>query len=151
MPKLNVLRHIPQLTCEVCRQQFDPKFNFYTNTRFPIACNQFSVYLLCILTAVRHFKSENVCIFSKFLCLQLFCSVKNTCKYSTFSDLKWRTAVRAVRPLSSTNISGDRALIPRQSKKCRQKHGGFWPKIRHFYVTNLCYRPLTSYECGKRG
>ena len=43
------------------------------------------------------------------------------------------------------------ALIPRQSKKCRQKHGGFWPKIRHFYVTNLWYRPLTSYECGKRG
>ena len=31
-------------------------------------------------------------------------------------------------------ISGDRALIPRQSKKCPQKHGGFWPKIRHFDV-----------------
>ena len=57
----------------------------------------------------------------------------------------------AFQSLSSTNISGDRALIPRQSKKCPQKHGGFWPKIRHFYVTNLWYRPLTSYECGKRG
>ena len=58
----------------------------------------------------------------------------------------------AAKPLSSTNISdGDRALIPRQSKKCPQKYCGFWPKIRHFYVTNLCYRPLTSYECEKRG
>ena len=31
-------------------------------------------------------------------------------------------------------ISGDRALIQSQSKKCPQKHGGFWPKIRHFDV-----------------
>ena len=38
-------------------------------------------------------------------------------------------------PLSSTNISGDRALIQSQSKKCPQKHGGFLPKIRHFDVT----------------
>ena len=53
--------------------------------------------------------------------------------------------------LSSTNISGDRALILRQLKKCPRKHDGFWPKIRHFYVTNLWYGPLTSYECGKRG
>ena len=32
-------------------------------------------------------------------------------------------------------ISGDRALIQSQSKKCPQKHGGFLPKIRHFDVT----------------
>ena len=37
-------------------------------------------HVSCILTAVHHFKFENVCIFSKFLCLQLFCSVKNTCQ-----------------------------------------------------------------------
>ena len=32
-------------------------------------------------------------------------------------------------------ISGDRALIQSQSKKCPRKHGGFLPKIRHFDVT----------------
>ena len=47
------------------------------------------------------------------------------------------------------NISGDRALIPRQSKMCPRKHGGFLPKIRHFYVTLLWSRPLTSCKCGK--
>ncbi len=30
-----------------------------------------------------------------------------------------------------SSISGDRALASRQSKMCRQKHGRFWPKIRH--------------------
>jgi hypothetical protein len=30
------------------------------------------------------------------------------------------------------NISGDRALIPRQSKMCDQKHGGFLPNLHHF-------------------
>jgi hypothetical protein len=38
-------------------------------------------------------------------------------------------------PLSYTYISGDRASIPRQSKMCDQKHGGFWPNLRHFDVT----------------
>ncbi len=38
-------------------------------------------------------------------------------------------------PLSSTNISGDRALASRQLKICTQKHGGFWPNLRHFDVT----------------
>ena len=32
-------------------------------------------------------------------------------------------------------ISGDRALIQSQSKKCPQKQGGFWLKLRHFDVT----------------
>ena len=41
---------------------------------------------------------------------------------------------RKAGPLSSTNISGDRALIPRQSKKCPQKHGGFLPKISELYI-----------------
>ena len=32
-------------------------------------------------------------------------------------------------------ISGDCALIPRQSTNCNQKHGGFWPTLHHFDVT----------------
>ena len=45
-------------------------------------------------------------------------------------------------------ISGDCALIPRQSTNCNQKHGGFWPNLRHFDVTVSlfsCRTPLTNY------
>ena len=49
------------------------------------------------------------------------------------------TLLTTVNNMGSTTtelyyISGYRALIPRQSKKCPQEHGGFWPKIRHFDV-----------------
>ena len=49
-------------------------------------------------------------------------------------------------------ISGDCALIPRQSTNCNQKHGGFWPNLRHFDVTVSlfsCRTPLTRYLSGK--
>ena len=49
-------------------------------------------------------------------------------------------------------ISGDCALIPRQSTNCNQKHGGFWPNLRHFDVTVSlfsCRIPLTRYLSGK--
>ena len=49
-------------------------------------------------------------------------------------------------------ISGDCALIPRQSTNCNQKHGGFWPNLRHFDVTISlfsCRTPLTKYIIGK--
>ena len=49
-------------------------------------------------------------------------------------------------------ISGDCALIPRQSTNCNQKHGGFWPNLRHFDVTVSlfsCSTPLTRYLSGK--
>ena len=36
-------------------------------------------------------------------------------------------------------ISGDRAPVPRQSKKCPQKHGGFPLKIRQFDVTLMAH------------
>ena len=52
-----------------------------------------------------------------------------TCHYTCFSEPK-----RSIGTTELYYISGDRALIPRQSKKCPQKHGGFWPKIRHFDV-----------------
>ena len=35
----------------------------------------------------------------------------------------------------SPDVFMSMALIQSQSKKCPQKHGGFWPKIRHFDVT----------------
>ncbi len=41
-----------------------------------------------------------------------------------------------LRTLSSTNISGGRALASRQSKMCRQKHGGYWPNLRHYDVVS---------------
>ena len=47
-------------------------------------------------------------------------------------------------------ISGDCALIPRQSTNCNQKHGGFWPNLRHFDVSLFsCRTPLTRYLSGK--
>ena len=49
-------------------------------------------------------------------------------------------------------ISGDCAPIPRQSTNCNQKHGGFWPNLRHFDVTVSlfsCRTPLTRYLSGK--
>ena len=49
-------------------------------------------------------------------------------------------------------ISGDCALIPRQSTNCNQKHGGFWPNLRHFDVTVSlfsCRTPLTRYLSSK--
>ena len=49
-------------------------------------------------------------------------------------------------------ISGDCALIPRQSTNCNQKHGGFWQNLRHFDVTVSlfsCRTPLTRYLSGK--
>ena len=49
-------------------------------------------------------------------------------------------------------ISGDCALIPRQSTNYNQKHGGFWPNLRHFDVTISlfsCRTPLTKYLSGK--
>ncbi len=52
-----------------------------------------------------------------------------------FQTLFQHKVLRIYQPLSSTNISGDRAVASRQSKKCPQKHGGFWPNLRHFDVT----------------
>ena len=49
-------------------------------------------------------------------------------------------------------ISGDCALILHQSTNCNQKHGGFWPNLRHFDVTVSlfsCRTPLTRYLSGK--
>ena len=49
-------------------------------------------------------------------------------------------------------ISGDCALIPRQSTNCNQKHEGFWQNLRHFEVTVSlfsCRTPLTRYLSGK--
>ena len=49
-------------------------------------------------------------------------------------------------------ISGDCALIQRQSTNCNQKHGGLWPNLRHFDVTISlfsCRAPLTQYIIGK--
>ena len=67
---------------------------------------------------------------------------------------------RAQSPIFAANvpttelyyISGDCALIPRQSTNCNQKHGGFWPNLRHFDVTVSlfsCRTPLTRYLSGK--
>ena len=42
--------------------------------------------------------------------------------------------------------------MPRQSANCNQKHGGFWPNLRHFDVTISlfpCRTPLTKYLTGK--
>ncbi len=48
--------------------------------------------------------------------------------------------------LSSSNISGDHALASRQSKKCPQKHGGFWPNLHHYDVVSPLFQdlPLTK-------
>ena len=57
-----------------------------------------------------------------------------------------------VRTTELYYISGDCALIPRQSTNCNQKHGGFWPNLRHFDVTVSlfsCRTPLTRYLSGK--
>ena len=57
-----------------------------------------------------------------------------------------------VEPTELYYISGDCALIPRQSTNCNQKHGGFWPNLRHFDVTVSlfsCRIPLTKYLSGK--
>ena len=88
-------------------------------------------------------------------------------QYSNFGDVIRKTRNKFVnRALKSdlestvTNghitelyyISGDCALIPRQSTNCNQKHGGFWPNLRHFDVTVSlfsCRTPLTRYLSGK--
>ena len=57
------------------------------------------------------------------------------CLVNLASQSLYTSADYTRKPLSSTNISGDRALASRRSKMCDQKHGGFWPNIRHFDVT----------------
>ena len=58
-----------------------------------------------------------------------------------------RYFVAGAPPTELYYISGDCALIPRQSTNCNQKHGGFWPNLRHFDVTISlfsCRTPLTN-------
>ena len=47
------------------------------------------------------------------------------------------------------NISGDRALASRQSKKCRQTHGGFWSKIRHYDVVSPLFQRREVFLASK--
>ncbi len=58
--------------------------------------------------------------------------------------------------LNYSNISGDRAcdraLASRQSKKCPQKHGGFWPNLRHFDVIIIrifMVKTTDKLKCGE--
>ena len=51
-----------------------------------------------------------------------------------------------------SSISGDRALASRQSKKCPQKHGGFWPNLRHFDVIIIrifMVKTTDKLKCGE--
>ena len=69
---------------------------------------------------------------------------------STITILK--SVQRHVHITELYNISGDCALIPRQSTNSNEKHGGFWPNLRHFDVTISlfsCRTPLTKYLSGK--
>ena len=106
---------------------------------FFVVFSIFLVYFYCFLII-------SICFPTDFMTFIL----KNP-RDSMTSAKRSNVQTEANQALSCTNISGDRALIPWQSKKCPRKHGGFWPKILHFYITNLWYRPLTSYECGERG
>ena len=64
----------------------------------------------------------------------------------------WLARLARVYTTELYYISGDCALIPRQSTNCNKKHGGFWPNLRHFDVTVSlfsCRTPLTRYLSGK--
>ncbi len=126
----NISSHIPTTIPHIARDTLKKVCNFFETSRF------FKTKCLASIVECRSAYSYPLELSLPVLRQPKFFQVPVQQKRQ-----QGKTCFKSVRKLSglnsltSTNISVDCALASRQSKKCLQKHGRFWPNLRHFDLT----------------